>query len=162
MAEKELAVEKPDIYEKDEKDEDFNLTDSRINVFAPKEQKNIIFRVDCRLVLTLGFLYLISLMDRTNLGAAAIAGYALSQFLSQESGLNFDSRMTTQLGMNAKNNAYTIVSVVFFIPYMLFQPPATVLIREIGPRRFLAGIVVMWGAVMIVGLSFFNATNTIC
>jgi len=70
-------------------------------------------------------------MDRTNLGAAAIAG------------------MTAHLGMNAKNNAYTIVSVVFFIPYMLFQPPATVLIREIGPRRFLAGIVFLWGAVMI-------------
>jgi len=89
------------------------------------------FRVDCRLVLTLGFLYMISLMDRTNLGAASIAG------------------MTTELKMNDKNNAYTIVSLVFFLPYALFQPPATVLIREIGPRRFLSAIVLFWGATMI-------------
>jgi hypothetical protein len=52
--------------------------------------------------------------------------------------------------MNDKNNAYTIVSLVFFLPYALFQPPATVLIREIGPRRFLAVIVILWGAVVIV------------
>ena len=58
--------------------------------------------------------------------------------------------MTKQLNMNDKNNAYTIVSLVFFLPYALFQPPATVAIREIGPRRFLATIVFFWGAVMIV------------
>ena len=51
-------------------------TDSRVTAFTPEEQRAIIWRVDRRLVLTLGFLYMISLMDRTNLGAAAIAGYA--------------------------------------------------------------------------------------
>ncbi|TVY51137.1 MFS transporter prlL [Lachnellula cervina] len=106
-------------------------TDSRVTAFTPEEQRSIIWRIDRRLVLTLGFLYMISLMDRTNLGAAAIAG------------------MTTQLHMNDKNNAYTIVSLVFFLPYAIFQPPATVAIREIGPRRFLATIVFFWGAVMI-------------
>jgi MFS family permease len=58
--------------------------------------------------------------------------------------------MTKELKMNAKNNAYTIVSLVFFLPYALFQPPATVMIREIGPRRFLSAIVLFWGATMIV------------
>lgn len=46
--------------------DDFNFTD--------KEKKAIIRRVDRRLVLTVGVLYCISLMDRTNLGAAQIAG----------------------------------------------------------------------------------------
>jgi len=50
-------------------------TDSRVTAFTPEEQRAIIWRIDRRLVLTLGFLYMISLMDRTNLGAAAIAGY---------------------------------------------------------------------------------------
>jgi len=58
--------------------------------------------------------------------------------------------MQKELNMNATNNAYTIVSVVFFLPYAIFQPPATVLIRNIGPRIFLASIVFFWGAVMIV------------
>lgn len=60
------------------------------------------------------------------------------------------SRMQKTLGMNATNNAYTIVSVVFFSTYCIFQAPATVLIRQIGPRNFLSAIVLLWGATMIV------------
>ena len=42
--------------------------------FTEREQKKIIHRIDRRLVVTVGVLYCISLMDRTNLSAAAIAG----------------------------------------------------------------------------------------
>jgi hypothetical protein len=42
--------------------------------FSPAEQRKIVHRIDRRLVLTVGVLYCISLMDRTNLSAAAIAG----------------------------------------------------------------------------------------
>jgi hypothetical protein len=47
-----------------------------INEFTEAEQKRIIGRIDRRLVTTLGLLYCASLMDRTNLGSAAIAGSA--------------------------------------------------------------------------------------
>lgn len=48
--------------------------DPRITCFTHKEQRSIMHRVDRRLVLTLGAMYCISLMDRTNLSAANIAG----------------------------------------------------------------------------------------
>jgi len=48
--------------------------DPRITSIPAKEQKSIIWKVDLRLTLTLGCLYCISLLDRTNLGAANIAG----------------------------------------------------------------------------------------
>ena len=48
--------------------------DARIAVFTPAEQRKIIHRVDRRLVSVLGLLYMASLMDRTNLSAANIAG----------------------------------------------------------------------------------------
>lgn len=38
------------------------------------EQRKIIHRIDRRLVVTCGVMYCVSLMDRTNLGSAAIAG----------------------------------------------------------------------------------------
>ena len=60
--------------------------------------------------------------------------------------------------MNAINNAYTIVSLVFFFPYAIFQPPATVSIRKIGPRIFLTCIVFGWGVVMIVSMTRASAT----
>lgn len=39
--------------------------------------------------------------------------------------------------------------LVFFITYVLFQPPATILCRKIGARRFLGGICLLWGIVMV-------------
>ncbi|KAJ5699709.1 hypothetical protein N7536_002722 [Penicillium majusculum] len=102
-----------------------------IDSFSPVEQKKLIRRIDIRLVITLGFLYCVSLLDRTNLGAASVAG------------------MQGDLDMNASNNGYSITSLLFFITYTIFQIPATVIIRKIGPRLFLSGIVLLWGAVMI-------------
>lgn len=51
-------------------------------------------------------------------------------------------------------NRYTIIALIFFIPYVIFQPPATVVLRKVGPRNFLAAITVLWGACMIVCLPF--------
>jgi 3-deoxy-D-arabino-heptulosonate 7-phosphate (DAHP) synthase len=55
--------------------------------FTPAEQKKIIHRIDRRLVVTVGVLYCISLMDRTNLSAAAIAGYGPCLFQLPDSKL---------------------------------------------------------------------------
>lgn len=48
--------------------------DDALNYFTPAEQRSIIHRIDRRLVTTVGIMYCISLMDRTNLSAANIAG----------------------------------------------------------------------------------------
>lgn len=48
---------------------------------------------------------------------------------------------------------YSIVTIVFFATYIVFQPPATVIVRYLGPRNFLSAIVVAWGSVMI-GMGF--------
>lgn len=42
--------------------------------FSPEEQKRIIRRIDLRLVSITGLAYCVSLMDRTNLSMAAVAG----------------------------------------------------------------------------------------
>lgn len=49
-------------------------TDPRITCFTHAEQRKIVHRIDRRLVVTVGIMYSISLMDRTNLSAANIAG----------------------------------------------------------------------------------------
>jgi MFS family permease len=46
-----------------------------------------------------------------------------------------------------------LASLVFFTTYVAFQPPATVAIRKVGPRPFLAAITLLWGALMI-GMGF--------
>lgn len=57
---------------------------------------------------------------------------------------------------NSATNSFweqNIANLVFFIPYILFQPPSTILVRKIGPRIHLALITLLWGAVMI-GMGF--------
>lgn len=46
--------------------------------YSPNEQRKIIHRIDRRLVTITGLSYCISLMDRTNLSMAAVAGYVLA------------------------------------------------------------------------------------
>jgi MFS family permease len=48
---------------------------------------------------------------------------------------------------------YSVVTLVFFTTYIVFQPPSTVIVRKLGPRVHLSVIVVLWGAVMI-GMGF--------
>jgi hypothetical protein len=54
---------------------DGTSTDDYECEFTLQEQRKIIHRVDRRLVVTVGVLYCISLMDRTNLSSASIAGF---------------------------------------------------------------------------------------
>jgi hypothetical protein len=39
---------------------------------------------------------------------------------------------------------------MFFVPYIIFQPPMTILIRKIGPTIFLSTIIMTWAVIMIV------------
>jgi hypothetical protein len=45
----------------------------------------------------------------------------------------------------------TLIVLTFFVPYVIFQPPMTVITRKLGPSYFLSTIIVSWGVVMIVG-----------
>ncbi|KAF2100330.1 MFS general substrate transporter [Rhizodiscina lignyota] len=104
-----------------------------VTQYTEKEQRKIVWKIDRRLVTLTGLMYCASLIDRTNLGVANIAGMAKDLDL---------------IGFR-----YSIITLVFFIPYVILQPPSTVLCRKIGPRIHLSNITVLWGAVMI-GMGF--------
>lgn len=44
----------------------------------------------------------------------------------------------------------SIIVLMFFVPYIIFQPPMTVIIRKLGPTLFLSSIIICWAAIMIV------------
>jgi hypothetical protein len=60
--------------------------EASIQEYTPAEAKKIIRRVDRRLVTVLGLLYMCSLMDRTNVGIAKIAGSSFRHFRIQKLG----------------------------------------------------------------------------
>lgn len=104
------------------------------DVWDEKLAAGIRRRVDWRLIPALGAMYGISLMDRKNVSNAAIAG------------------MLTDLNMS-RGMAYNLVNLCFFITYVLCQPFMIIICRKVGPRWFLPGICIMWGA-MIIGFGF--------
>jgi hypothetical protein len=55
-------------------DERKSVEEDPLTYFTPAEQKKIIHRLDRRLVTVVGVMYCVSLMDRSNLSNAAIAG----------------------------------------------------------------------------------------
>ena len=108
---------------------DSDAVSDGLDELTPMEKKNVIRRIDRRLVLTCGFMYCVSLMDRTNTGIAVIAGMGVDLVLI--------------------GSRYSIIVLVFFLTYTLLQPPATVVLRKVGPRIFLPSITVLWGMTMI-------------
>jgi len=56
--------------------------------------------------------------------------------------------MTVELRLNV-GIRYSLITLLFFVTYIIFQPPSTVIVRKIGPRIHLGSITLCWGAVMI-------------
>ncbi|TFK23157.1 MFS general substrate transporter, partial [Coprinopsis marcescibilis] len=91
-------------------------------------------RVDLCLLPLLGALYAVCVVDRGNLGLARTAG------MDHDLELSVGSR-------------YSIVSCVYFIPYIILQLPSNLMLRRIGVTNWLAFCVTSWGAVQL-GMGF--------
>ncbi|KAF2467909.1 phthalate transporter [Lindgomyces ingoldianus] len=109
--------------------------------FTPKEVARIQRVVDWRVVPILGLMLGISLMDRSNVANAAIAGM----------------REDLDLWIGYR---YALMVSCFFITYVLLQAPMTWLTRAMGPRIVLPGVVLLWGA-LIIGFGFANSWTTL-
>ncbi|KAL8902138.1 MAG: hypothetical protein Q9207_004857 [Kuettlingeria erythrocarpa] len=106
--------------------------DPILDRYTEAEIKKVVRKVDIRLIPLCGLMYCVSLLDRTNLSNAAIAG------------------MTKELNLRTKNpDRYSVITLVFFITYVIAQPPTTILTRFFGPRMWLATITLLWGVTMI-------------
>ena len=116
-------------------------------VYSYAEQRKIIHRLDRRLITIAGIIYMNSLMDRSNLPNAAIVG--MNEDLGMVEGFRYVSRLRRQDSITLLTTGKSTVALVFFVTYTVFQPPAIILTRKIGPQPFLSGICLAWGAVMV-------------
>lgn len=101
-----------------------------------KTVKTIMRKVDWRLLPALGLLYMIAMIDRSNLALARLAG------------------MDKELGTN-KGNRYSILTMMFFITYILFELPSNLALRRMGAAKWLGSIGFFWG-VLTLGMGFTN------
>ncbi|KAL8283673.1 hypothetical protein RQP46_005468 [Phenoliferia psychrophenolica] len=95
--------------------------------FTEQDGKSARRRVDFVLVATLTLYYFMSYLDRSNLGNAKVAGI--------------------EKDLNMKGNDYNIAISVYFVPYILLEYPATIMLKRAGPDRMLPLLVGLWGIV---------------
>ncbi|KAJ9663447.1 hypothetical protein H2201_005655 [Coniosporium apollinis] len=93
-----------------------------------KIDKALLWRLDYKLIPWLCFLYLISFLDRTNIGNARIAG------------LVTDLKMT--------DGQYRASLTIFFVSYSVAEPLTNVLLKRMRPSIFLPIIMLLWGICM--------------
>jgi len=83
-----------------------------------------------RLIPLMGLLYAVNLLDRINVGFAALT-------MNQDLGFS-----PTVFGFGAG---------IFSIGFLVFQVPSTIMLERIGPRRWIAIILAAWGALSAAG-----------
>jgi len=92
------------------------------------ERKRILRKIDWKLLPFISILYLLSFLDRANIGNAKIAG------------------MATDLKLDGLK--YNIIAAVFFIPYALAEVPSNICLKLFRPSIWIPSIMVAWGIVM--------------
>ncbi|KAJ7680723.1 MFS general substrate transporter [Mycena polygramma] len=98
-----------------------------------EEERKLWQKIDLRLMPILSLMYLVSFLDRGNIGNARLQG------------------LETQL--NLTGNKFNIALTMFFIPYCIFECPANMVLKRFLPSRWLPGITVAWGIIMtLMGL----------
>lgn len=91
------------------------------------------WKVDRWLIPWLSLLYLLSFLDRTNIGNARLAG------LEED--------------LNMAKGDYNMALTIFFIGYAIAEPVTNALLKRLTPRIFFTGIIIAWGIIMtLMGL----------
>lgn len=91
-------------------------------------EKQIIRKLQWRLIPFLFLLYVISFIDRVNIGFAALT-------------------MNKELGISSQQ--FGFVAGVFFFGYVLSGIPSNLMLHKFGARVWIAGILIVWGALAL-------------
>ncbi|KAF8427633.1 MFS general substrate transporter [Boletus edulis BED1] len=104
------------------------LDDEAPRALSAEEERRLWRKVDVRLMPILSVMYLLSFMDRSNIGNAKLEGLMTELYLT--------------------GDRYNIALTMFFISYCTFECPANLVLKVFRPSRWLPGIMVLWGSVM--------------
>ncbi len=107
------------------------------------EEKRLVRKLDWRILPCCWVLYLLGYLDRANIG------YVIP--LLQDYWMIF-----TEMFRNAKtggleddfgltSSQYSIIVLVFFVSYLVFEVPANMILTRVRPSVFLPGLALVWG-----------------
>src|SRR5438128_290499 len=100
--------------------------------------QRVLRKVTWRLIPLLGFLYILNIIDRANVGFA---------------------RLTMQNDLGMSKGTFDFGYGLFYVGYLLFEVPSNLLLRRVGARRWISRIMISWGIVSCSTLLVKDATS---
>ena len=113
--------------------------DREFHGFDVAREAKLLRKMDLRLIPLLALLYLMSFLDRGNIGNARLAG------------------LEKDLGLVGNQYAWTLT--IFFFSYAAFEVPSNLLLKRLRPSVWLPFIMVAWGTVMTYCHPFSRVAN---
>lgn len=104
-----------------------SASDSDDVEFNDINEKSLLRKLDIHLLPAVGILYLLSFLDRSNVGNARIEG------------------LTGDLHMSG--NEYLTGLTLYFVGYVIFEVPCNIILKRTTPRFWLPTLTVLWGIV---------------
>ena len=92
-------------------------------------EEHLMTRLRWRIIPWVMFLYIVTIVDRVNIGFAAL-------------GMNKD------LGISM--TVFGTVAGIFFVSYFLFEIPSNVILHRVGARIWIARIMITWGIITLL------------
>lgn len=111
--------------------------------FDPKAEARLRLKIDFYIVPTVALLYLFCFIDRANIGNARLAG------------------LEEDLGMDPESYDYSQLLSVFYISYIIFEIPCSLLNKWIGPGWFIPATTLGFG-ICSLGTAFVNTLPAAC
>ncbi|KAJ4494769.1 MFS general substrate transporter [Lentinula edodes] len=90
-----------------------------------KLEKQAVRRLDFAILPMMTMFYLLSFLDRANIGNARVAG------------------LQKDLGMSDRQ--YQVCVTILYVPYICAELPSNLLLRKIGPRYLMPSLLTLWG-----------------
>ncbi|TGN94392.1 MFS transporter [Burkholderia sp. USMB20] len=109
-----------------------------MNQHTPIDERALVRKIAWRIIPFVFVLYIVSYLDRANIGYAAL-------------------QMNKELALSSE--AFGFASGIFFIGYFLFEVPSNVMLNKFGARVWIARILVTWGVVSVVSAFVQDATQ---
>ncbi|KAL4934577.1 allantoate permease family MFS transporter [Aspergillus undulatus] len=98
--------------------------------YADINEKSLLRKLDYKLLPPLTILYLLSFLDRSNVGNARLEG------------------LTDDVGMTG--NMYLTGLTLYFVGYVVFEVPCNIILKRTTPRVWLPTLTLVWGIVATV------------
>ena len=88
-------------------------------------ERHLVWKCDLHVVPVLFVLYMLSFLDRINIGNANIEG------LPKE--------------LHMSGTQYNVALLIFFVPYILLEVPSNIILKRVAPSTWLSLLLFLWG-----------------